>query len=245
MSEIPGMQCIELIPGANHYVVPKEIKKPEPPDDFIDRNVYYYRLVEGRKVFKGVALGPGWENQTFNPNCEMIREGEEMPKKDIDFEAIVAKAKQIMTEQDVSLYQASQIVAKETGLHRTTIYNHTRNAIQTTNLAQTQEEPEATVKDVLPMQVWTEEDKQLAHRLRDEGYTLRQISDRMGFTYSQIKGFFERERERKRKQSKLEQTDVLDQYKAKWIRDIMFDDLDPPMQLQIVSAIQRIVLEVG
>ena len=49
-----------------------------------------------------------------------------MPKKDIDFEAIVAKAKQIMTEQDVSLYQASQIVAKETGLHRTTVYNRAK-----------------------------------------------------------------------------------------------------------------------
>lgn len=53
-----------------------------------------------------------------------------MPKKDIDFEAIVAKAKQIMTEQDVSLYKASGIVAQETGLHRTTVYNHARAMLQ-------------------------------------------------------------------------------------------------------------------
>lgn len=91
-----------------------------------------------------------------------------MPKKDIDFEAIVAKAKQIMTEQDVSLYQASQIVAKETGLHRTTVYNHARAMLQapspesaaaanqepereeaeSAGTSLTQEKPEFTVKDV-------------------------------------------------------------------------------------------------
>jgi len=110
----------------------------------------------------------------------------------------------------------------------------------------TQEEPEITVKDVLQYelaqkeqhtlpQIWTESDKQLARKLKEDGLSMRQIADAMGFTYRQVKGFFERERAKQRKPN---QNDVLSKYKVKWIRDVMLDDLDPGVQLRIVAAVQ-------
>lgn len=56
--------CIELIPGANYYVVPE--KATPIPRDFVDLNTYYYRLVEGEMKLKGIALGPGWELRNFD-----------------------------------------------------------------------------------------------------------------------------------------------------------------------------------
>ena len=56
-------ECIELIPGANHYVVPME--KETIPSDFVDLNTYYYRLINGQIRLKGIALRPGWELRSF------------------------------------------------------------------------------------------------------------------------------------------------------------------------------------
>ena len=56
--------CIELIPGANYYVVPE--KATPIPRDFVDLNTYYYRLDEGEMKLKGIALGPGWELRNFD-----------------------------------------------------------------------------------------------------------------------------------------------------------------------------------
>ena len=92
-----------------------------------------------------------------------------MPKKDIDFEAIVARAQEVAAERGISLYKASGIVAQETGLHRTTVYNRAKAMEQTpepepvavgsqepereeaesATQSVAQEEPEITVKDVL------------------------------------------------------------------------------------------------
>ena len=60
-------ECIELIPGANHYVVPMEMEmeKETIPSDFVDLNTYYYRLINGQMRLKGIALGPGWELKNF------------------------------------------------------------------------------------------------------------------------------------------------------------------------------------
>ena len=54
-----------------------------------------------------------------------------MAEKDIDFGVIVARAQEVAAERGISLYKASGIVAKETGLHRTTVYNHARAMLQT------------------------------------------------------------------------------------------------------------------
>ena len=122
-----------------------------------------------------------------------------------------------------------------------------------------QEEPEITVKDVLMCEAaqreqgfgpeddepipytvaasrtWTDEAKEQARKLKAEGLTMRQIAEEIGFTYRQVKGFFERERAKQRKPN---QNDVLSKYKVKWIRDVMLDDLDPGVQLRIVAAVQ-------
>jgi len=215
------------------------------------------------------AFPEGWDDpQQFREKGFQKKKEEvkEMPKKDIDFEAIVARAQEVAAERGISLYKASGIVAQETGLHRTTVYNHARAMLQTPSpepaaaanqeperekvesatQSVAQEEPEITVKDVLQYklaqkeqhtlpQIWTESDKQLARKLKEDGLSMRQIADAMGFTYRQVKGFFERERAKQRKPN---QNDVLSKYKVKWIRDVMLDDLDPGVQLRIVAAVQ-------
>jgi len=82
--------------------------------------------------------------------------------------------------------------------------------------------------------VWTEWDKEYVRKLKAEGLSMRQIAKETGFTLHQIRHFFEREAKKHRPQ----QNDVLTQYKVKWIRDVMLDDLDPGVQLQIVAAVQ-------
>ena len=92
-----------------------------------------------------------------------------MSKNDIDFGVIVARAQEVAAERGISLYKASEIVAQETGLHRTTVYNHVRAMLQApspepaaaanqepiqgsqepANQSVAQEKPEITVKDVL------------------------------------------------------------------------------------------------
>ncbi len=56
-------ECIELIPGANYYIVPE--RATPIPSDFVDLNTYYYRLINGQMRLKGIALGPGWELRSF------------------------------------------------------------------------------------------------------------------------------------------------------------------------------------
>lgn len=92
-----------------------------------------------------------------------------MSKNDIDFGVIVARAQEVAAERGISLYKACGIVAQETGLHRTTVYNHARAMLQApspepaaaanqepiqgsqepANQSVAQEKPEITVKDVL------------------------------------------------------------------------------------------------
>ncbi len=138
MSKIPGMQCVELIPGANCYVVP-ELLQPEPPEGFVDNTVYRYKLDEnGNKVLIGTmdAFPEGWDDparRRLTPGSgarNQKKEVKEMPKKDIDFDAIVARAQEVAAERGISLYQASGIVAQETGLHRTTVYNRAKAMLQ-------------------------------------------------------------------------------------------------------------------
>ncbi len=130
MANNPVIKGIELGDMDNMYTMYTSPKKPEPPEGFVDNTVRVFRLnpdgSKGELVRTMEAFPEGWDDphklreKGFQKQKEEVKE---MPKKDIDFEAIVAKAKQIMTEQDVSLYKASGIVAQETGLHRTTVYN--------------------------------------------------------------------------------------------------------------------------
>jgi hypothetical protein len=134
----PVIKGIELGDMDNMYTMYTSPKKPEPPEGFVDNTVRVFRLnpdgSKGELLRIEPAFPEGWHRSKtdwekgFQKKKEEVKE---MPKKDIDFEAIVAKAKQIMTEQDVSLYKASGIVAQETGLHRTTVYNHARAMLQT------------------------------------------------------------------------------------------------------------------
>lgn len=59
-----GISCIELA-GLAVQVVKRE--PIIPPENFVDRNTYAYRRVEGNIVLKGIILGPGWENRGCLP----------------------------------------------------------------------------------------------------------------------------------------------------------------------------------
>jgi hypothetical protein len=173
---LDGFHVVCLEPGADNPKKHSPPPEPEPPEGFVDNTVKVFRLnPDGSKgEFLGTmpAFPEGWDDphklreKRFQKQSKEVKE---MPKKDIDFEAIVAKAKQIMTEQDVSLYKASGIVAQETGLHRTTVYNRAkameqipgpepvqaanqepeREEAESATQSVAQEEPEITVKDVL------------------------------------------------------------------------------------------------
>jgi len=279
-----GFHIVCLEPGTDNPKEHAPVPAPEPPEGFVDNTVYRYRIDEdGNKVLIGTmeAFPKGWDHlqQFREKGFKKQKEEVKMPKKDIDFEAIVAKAKQIMTEQDVSLYKASGIVAQETGLHRTTVYNHARAMLQAPSpepaaaanqepiqgiqgsqepaepsVSQLENEVKETYEDLAKQEreqgfgpednepipytvvpkVWTEWDKEYVRKLKAEGLSMRQIAKETGFTLHQIRHFFEREAKKHRPQ----QNDVLTQYKVKWIRDVMLDDLDPGVQLRIVSVVQ-------
>lgn len=129
---------IVIEPGAENPHKHSPPPDPEPPEGFVDNTVKVFRLnPDGSKgEFLGTmpAFPEGWDDpQQFREKGfqKKKEEGEEMPKKDIDFEAIVARAQEVAAERGISLYKASGIVAKETGLHRTTVYNHARAMLQT------------------------------------------------------------------------------------------------------------------
>lgn len=135
MSKSFHVVCLE--PGADNPKKHEPPPDPEPPEGFVDNTVYRYRIDEdGNKVLIGTmdAFPEGWDHpqQFWEKGFQkQSKEDEEMAKKDIDFGVIVARAQEVAAERGISLYKASGIVAKETGLHRTTVYNHARAMLQT------------------------------------------------------------------------------------------------------------------
>ena len=128
------IDCLE--PGADNPKKHAPVPAPEPPEGFVDNTVYRYRIDEdGNKVLIGTmeAFPEGWDDpQQFREKGFQKKKEEvkEMPKKDIDFETIVARAQEVAAERGISLYKASGIVAQETGLHRTTVYNRAKAMLQ-------------------------------------------------------------------------------------------------------------------
>jgi hypothetical protein len=146
------------------YLVPNP--QPEPPEGFIDNTVYRYKLDEnGNKVFIGTMDGfpEGWDHpQQFREKGfqKQKEEVKEMPKKDIDFGVIVARVQEVAAERGISLYKASGIVAQETGLHRTTVYNRAKAMEQTPTPEPTQaanQEPEREKEETATQSVAQEE----------------------------------------------------------------------------------------
>ena len=129
---LDGFNVVCLEPGADNPKKHTPPPEPEPPEGFVDNTVYRYRIDEdGNKVLIGTmdAFPEGWDHpQQFREKGFQKKKEEvkEMPKKDIDFEAIVARAQEVAAERGISLYKASGIVAQETGLHRTTVYNRAK-----------------------------------------------------------------------------------------------------------------------
>ena len=166
MSKSFHVVCLE--PGADNPKEHAPVPAPGPPEGFVDSTVYRYKLDEdGNKVLIGTmeAFPEGWERpkqfreKGFQKQKEEVKE---MPKKDIDFGVIVARAQEVAAERGISLYKASGIVAQETGLHRTTVYNRAKaresqepagdsvaQGAPFDEAAFNPDKPEITVKDVL------------------------------------------------------------------------------------------------
>ena len=107
---LDGFNVVCLEPGADNPKKHAPVPAPEPPEGFIDSTVYRYNLDEdGNKVLIGTmeAFPEGWDHpQQFREKGfkKQKEEVKEMPKKDIDFEAIVAS--QEVAEQDM-LYKVA------------------------------------------------------------------------------------------------------------------------------------------
>ena len=133
---LDGFRVVCLEPGADNPKEHAPVPAPDPPEGFVDNTVYRYKLVDGKEVLIGTmdAFPEGWHRSKTDWEKgfqKQSKEDEEMAKKDIDFGVIVARAQEVAAERGISLYKASGIVAKETGLHRTTVYNHARAMLQT------------------------------------------------------------------------------------------------------------------
>lgn len=61
-----GVTCIELLPGEPVQVFPRRLPRL-PPDNFVCRNTYCYKLVDGKMRLRGIELGTGWENWPAAP----------------------------------------------------------------------------------------------------------------------------------------------------------------------------------
>lgn len=210
------MQCIELVPGANHLVVPPE-KDPEPPESFIDRNTYSYRLVAGKKVLKGVALGPGWQNQRFNPSCE---KGEEITvKREPDWDAILENTLKLSEEKGLSLYKASQMIAKE-ALRKQQEQQAQPAAPEPAAKPETGDadkaEPAGTsitqIKDASEQKPAWDTLWPLAQELKSRGLTWAQVADELGVSYYSLKHKIDRER---KKANQHNQAFDLDRFKIR------------------------------
>jgi hypothetical protein len=151
LNKNPVLRCTDLGTMDNLYTSPKR-SQPEPPEGFVDNTVKVFRLnpdgSKGELVRTMEAFPEGWDDphklreKGFQKKKEEVKE---MPKKDIDFGVIVARAQEVAAERGISLYKASGIVAQETGLHRTTVYNHARAMLQAPSPEPTQaanQEPE-------------------------------------------------------------------------------------------------------
>ena len=118
--------CIELIPGANYYVVPKRIKPA--PSEFVDQNTYYYRLVEGEMKLKGIALGAGWELRNFDAkklSCYKQKGEGEMVKK-LDWETLGPQIDELRAQG-----KTIKAIAEELGIGETTTQRYLANKKQT------------------------------------------------------------------------------------------------------------------
>ncbi len=150
-----------------------------PPEGFIDNTVYRYRLKpDGTKEFIGTMppFPEGWDHpQQFREKGfkKQKEEVKEMPKKDIDFDAIVARAQEVAAERGISLYKASGIVAQETGLHRTTVYNRAKAMLQTPTPEPTQaanQEPEREEAEPAEPSITPEETKEVTLPSKNDGF---------------------------------------------------------------------------
>jgi len=114
--DLKGYQAIELVPGANTYVTPKE-EDPGPPPGFVDNTVYRYRMVNGVKVPIGTmpAFPEGWDRASeFNKSIKEEKgESEDMASSNIDnWPEIIACGLELL-ENGQSLYKASAQLVEE------------------------------------------------------------------------------------------------------------------------------------
>jgi len=140
LNKNPVLRCTDLGTMDNLYTSPKR-SQPEPPEGFVDNTVKVFRLnpdgSKGELVRTMEAFPEGWDDparRRLTPGSGARKQKEEvkeMPKKDIDFGVIVARVQEVAAERGISLYKASGIVAQETGLHRTTVYNRAKAMEQT------------------------------------------------------------------------------------------------------------------
>ena len=173
-----GFHVVCLEPGADNPKKHTPPPEPEPPEGFVDNTVYRYKLVDGKEVLIGTmeAFPEGWDHpQQFRVKGfqKQKEEVKEMPKKDIDFGVIVARAQEVAAERGISLYKASGIVAQETGLHRTTVYNHARAMLQTPTpepAAAANQEPVQEAQEPAEPSITPEETKEVTLPPKNDGF---------------------------------------------------------------------------
>ena len=167
MKSMPGMQAIELIPGANHLVAP-EGKDPGPPEGFVDNTVYRYRMINGEKVLVGTMDGfpDGWDNtnpikqqnkwpkpfeagpdERRYPGPEEKKGEDNMPIPRKNKEDILKKAKEQIKNTDKPIAQiARELCIPESTLH-TWLNRDKKQTPKPEPVQATNQEPEQVAKE--------------------------------------------------------------------------------------------------
>jgi len=116
---------------------PMDLDRPEGCDH--DRNTYYYRLVDGVMVLRGIALGPRWESRPMKwrgLSCYKEREDEQMalitkesgkPEARKDKPEIMAKAR-VLIAGGLKITEAARELGVPPGTLHTWINKERKNA---------------------------------------------------------------------------------------------------------------------
>ena len=224
------MECVELKPGAALLEVDinDELRKIEEVNK--QAVVERYRLnPDGTKEFIGTmpAFLEGWDKKKVKAG------GDSMVKARTDREAKLKEAKALLAQGE-KLSHVAKALDIPVGTLGGWLRRESKDQGQDVGQESLQEIVDEKVDKVKSL-IWTEEYKQRVRELRDAGLTQREIAEQMGLTYHQVKSFFRREQVKERK---IKAAINLDQFKARWIRDVMLEDIDPKVQLQIVRVIQ-------
>lgn len=105
------VNATELLPGEPVQVFPRRLPRL-PPDNFIDRNDYCFKLVSGQMRLRGIELRPGWENWPVTPgklSCYHKKGEGKVGYRNLDWTVLMPKMLELKAEGKSDLEISKQL----------------------------------------------------------------------------------------------------------------------------------------